>query len=71
MGPHLHQIDRGWAQGKKAAVAGLTRVRGVVLSEVGGWWRPCSMVASRAGANAATIVVAAAKSEFMAGREVR
>ena len=29
---------------------------------VRGWWRPCSMVASRAGANAATIVVAAAES---------
>jgi len=35
--------------------------QGAWRGRVRGWWRPCSMVASRAGANAATIVVAAAK----------
>ena len=34
--------------------------KGAWRGDVRGWWRPCSMVASRAGANAATIVVAAA-----------
>ena len=37
--------------------------QGAWRGRVRGWWRPCSMVATRAGANAATIVVAAAKSE--------
>ena len=37
--------------------------QGAWRGRVRGWWRPCSTVASRAGANAATIVVAAAKSE--------
>ena len=36
--------------------------QGVWRGDVRGWCRPCSMVATRAGANAATIVTAAAKS---------
>ena len=37
--------------------------RGARRGDVPGWWRPCSMVASRAGANDATIVVAAANQQ--------
>ena len=37
--------------------------QGAWRGRVRGWWRPCSMVATRAGANAATIVVAAANQQ--------
>ena len=60
-------------QGVGAGQVGRRRgsYQGAWRGAVRGWWRPCSMVASRAGANAATIVVAAAESSVMAAREVR
>ena len=61
-------------QGVGAGQVGRRRgsYQGAWRGAVRGWWRPCSMVASRAGANAATIVVAAANQSLkMAAREVR